>query len=65
MPGVEAFDAAIDRRSDYYRLQALSHVHDNPPPVGERQSLVVRAGLGCSAACGGETLGWGPHDFPD
>ncbi|GBF93916.1 hypothetical protein Rsub_06165 [Raphidocelis subcapitata] len=31
VPGAEAFDAAIDRRSDYYRLQALSHAADHPP----------------------------------
>jgi hypothetical protein len=40
VPGVEAFDAGIDRRSDFYRLQALSHVSDHPPV---RQSLLVRA----------------------
>ncbi|KAI8469819.1 MAG: phosphatidylglycerophosphate synthase [Monoraphidium minutum] len=35
----EAFDAAIDRRSDFYRLQALSHVQEHPPPH-EAQSLI-------------------------
>lgn len=37
--GVETFDAALDRRSDFYRLQALSHVHEHPP-TGERQSIL-------------------------
>lgn len=46
VPGVEAFDAAIDRRSDYYRLQALSH-HHAPPQA----PLLVRKEGGCWCKC--------------
>lgn len=38
-PNVEAFDAAIDRRSDFYRLQALSHAAEHPP---QQAPLLVR-----------------------
>lgn len=41
VPGCEAFDAPIDRRSDFYRLQALSHVHEHPLPH-QPQPLLVR-----------------------
>jgi hypothetical protein len=75
MPALESFDAPIDRRSDFYRLQALAHVHEHPPPVAQ-QPLLVRARRGgraasaCSArsparACRGPRGGLLPRTRPD